>query len=193
MHRRKKTIRLTVLTLLASTLLAAVIYLARFVTNDTYAQELVQEFGYLGVIVVSFIAGLNAIVPIPAGSFVPVFTAAGLELPYIIVMLIIGTTLADLAAWYVGVLGRKITLHNYPKLAEFTDWIQQKNIWAVMLFVFVYASIAPIPNEVILIPLALVGIKLRYLIIPLIFGTIVYQTAFAFGAQSLFDWLVPVL
>ena len=186
LHR--KTIRLTILSVLAVIMLLGVIILARFVTQNDNAQLLVQDFGYIGVIVISFVAGLNAIVPIPAGSFVPVFTAAGLDLQFVILMLIIGTTIADLAAWYVGVLGRKITLHNYPKLAKFTNWIQQKNIWAVMLFVFVYASVAPIPNEVILIPLALVGIKLRYLIVPLIMGTILYQTAFAFGAQSLFDW-----
>ena len=189
-YSQRKTFRLTLLSITAVTMLLGVLLLARHITKNDNAQMFVQEFGYFGVVVISFIAGINAIVPIPAGSFVPIFTAAGLELDVIILMLIIGTTLADLLAWYVGVLGRKITLHNYPRLAEFTDWIQQKNIWVIMLFVFVYASIAPVPNEVILIPLALVGIKLRYLFVPLIMGTIIYQTAFAFGIQNLFEWFV---
>ena len=180
--------RLAILTVVAVVMLVGVVWLAQFVTQNDNAQALVQEFGYFGVIIISFVAGLNAIVPIPAGTFVPVFTAAGLQLSLIIVMLVLGTVLADMAAWYVGVLSRKITLHNYPKVARFISWVQEQNIWLIMLFVFVYSSIAPIPNEVILVPLALVGIKLRYLIGPLIIGTIIYQTAFAFGAQSIFEW-----
>ena len=176
--------------LLAILILTLIVLTASQLTQDEQARQLVNDFGYIGVVVISFIAGLNAIVPVPAGSFVPIFTAAGLELPLIIVGLVIGTTLADLLAWTVGVLGRKITLHTYPRLEVFTQWIRKKNVWLIALFVFVYASIAPIPNEVILVPLALVGIKLRYLIIPLLAGTVIYNTMLALTAQTIFDLFV---
>ena len=175
--------------LLAILILVLIVLTANQLTQDEQARQLVNNFGYLGVVVISFIAGLNAIVPVPAGSFVPIFTAAGLELPLIIIGLIIGTTLADLLAWYIGVLGRKLTIDNYPRLATFVRRVRGQHIWFVIGFVFIYASVAPLPNEVILVPLALTGIRLRVLIIPLLLGTIIYNTILALTAQSLFDWL----
>lgn len=179
--------------ILAAAFIFLIILTANQLMQDEQARQFVNDFGYIGVVVISFVAGLNAIVPVPAGSFVPIFTAAGLELPMIIMALIIGTTLADMLAWYVGVLGRKLTIESYPRLVALIDRIRKQHTWVIIGFVFVYASIAPIPNEVILVPLALAGIRLRTLITPLVLGTIVYQTIFALSAQSLFDWFFQVV
>ena len=168
-----------------------IFHLAQFITQDEAARTLVQSYGYFGVVLVSYIAGLNAVVPVPAVSFVPVFTAAGLWMPLIITMLIIGTTLADLTAYYLAALGRQFAANKHPRIQEWTDWLATdgRDIY-IAPFVFIYATISPFPNEVILVPLALAGIRLRVLIIPLLLGNIVFQTAFALGFQSVFDYLI---
>ena len=182
--------RFILLALIILFLLTGIVQAAMFVMQDAGAQELVQRFGYFGVLVVAFIAGLNAIVPVPAGSFVPIFTAAGLWMPLIITSLVIGTMLADLLAFYLGMKGREIAVSRYPRIKRLTEWIQDGKSRYIVPVVFLHATISPLPNEVLLVPLALAGVRMRTLIIPLLLGTIIYQSAFAFGVQNLFIYFV---
>ena len=177
----------------AFVIIVGIILFAQFITADDNAKAFVQEFGYLGVVITAFIAGLNAIVPVPAGSFVPIFVAAGLAMPLIILALVIGTMLADLLAFYIGMKGRELTIEDYPRVLAFTNWLRRDTDRYIIPGVFLYAALSPLPNELILVPLAIAGVRLRTLILPLLVGTIVYQTAFALGAQSLFTLVVEAL
>ncbi len=168
-------------------LLYAIVQITTFVSSNTAAQTLVSDWGYLGVLIISFIAGINALVPIPAGTFVPIFTEAGLYLPLIVVVLVIGTTLADLLAFSIGFFGKKVAENNYPdKFVRCIHWLEQQNEQKIIGVVFLYASFSPFANEILLVPLALMGIKLRTIIAPLLLGTVVYQTLFAYGIDNLF-------
>lgn len=178
---------------LALAMLSGIFLLATIISDDKAAQELVQRLGYVGVLIVSFIAGLNAIVPVPAGSFVPIFLAAGLSMPLIIATLVVGTTLADLLAFYVGMKGREFAAAQHPRVINFTTWLRSGKEPYIIPGVFLYAAFSPIPNELILIPLALAGVRFRTLVLPLFLGTIVYQTAFALGAQGIFNWLIDTV
>jgi len=51
----------------------------------------------------------------------------------------------------------------------------------IMLFVGVYATVVPLPNEAILIPLALAGVSWRLLIVPLLVGALLIQTLLVAG------------
>ena len=173
------------------TILTGIVLFAQYITADENARAFVQEFGYLGVVITAFIAGLNAIVPVPAGSFVPIFIAAGLAMPLIIVALVIGTMLADLLAFFIGMKGRELTIEDYPRVLAFTEWLRRDTDRYIIPGVFLYAAFSPLPNELILVPLAIAGVRLRVLFLPLLVGTILYQTAFALGAQSLVSYLLP--
>lgn len=186
-YSRKNWSRFLLTSVLLLVTLTGVFHLAQFIVEDTTAQTLVQNFGYWGVLLVSYIAGLNAIVPVPAGSFVPIFVAGGLAMPLIITMLVIGTFLADMTAYLVGVLGRKIATNKYPRLIHYSTILKEKNKFYVVLGVFLYATFSPLPNELILVPLALMGTPLLLLVPPLLVGTILYQSAFAFGVTELFN------
>lgn len=185
---RKNWSRFLLTSVLLLVTLTGVFHLAQFIVEDTTAQTLVQNFGYWGVLLVSYIAGLNAIVPVPAGSFVPIFVAGGLAMPLIITMLVIGTFLADMTAYLVGVLGRKIATNKYPRLIHYSTILKEKNKFYVVLGVFLYATFSPLPNELILVPLALMGTPLLLLVPPLLVGTILYQSIFAFGITGLFNF-----
>lgn len=191
--RIMRLLRLGAVALASAVIFTGIFIAARYITEDAYAQELVNQFGYVGVVITSFIAGLNAFVPVPAWSFVPIFTAAGLWMPLIILALVIGTTLADLLAFYVGVTGREFANRTYPKVRQFTTWLEDGKARYIVPFVFLYAAFSPLPNEIILVPLALAGVRLRVLLLPLILGTIVFQSAFALGAQGAFTFLMNVL
>ena len=172
-------------------LLYTVVQLTTFVSGNETAQNLVADWGYLGVLIVSFIAGINALVPIPAGTFVPIFTEAGLYLPLIVVALVVGTTLADLLAFSIGYFGKKVAEKKYPeRVTNFISWLQKQDEKKIMGTVFLYSSFSPFANELILVPLALMGIRFKTIIVPLLLGTVVYQTLFAYGIDNLFTRFV---
>ena len=190
MTKRKKALNVFLFLLILGGGLAASFFLSQYVANSDASQSLIQEFGHIGIIVVSFIAGLNLFIPIPAATFVPVFTAGGISLPEIIVLLVVGTMAANLLSYFLGVYGGKITNTHYPELQKkLIGLYQKKKEWLVYL-VFLFTALMPLPDEVFLIPLGIVGVKLRQFIIPLVLGTICYQTLAAFGVHNIFKYFL---
>lgn len=185
----KKILRFTILSVIIVFVWVAALFLADYVSSNEMSQQLIAQFGYVGVFVMAVIAGVNVLVPIPAASFVPVFTAAGLWMPLIILALVLGTTLADLIGYFVGHWSREFAIDHYPKTYAKVLSLHESHHQLLLPLIFVYAALIPFPNEAIIIPLALVGIKLRTLLIPLILGNIVNQTALALGASNIFSLL----
>lgn len=187
---RKKTLNAVIfLALLGGTLYLSFL-LTRYVTQDETSITLIQEFGPIGILIISFFAGLNALVPIPAATFIPIFTAGGISLPFATLLLIIGTLCADLVAYAIGIYGSKVATVRYPNLHQkliklYTD----KKTWVPYL-IFGFAAFIPFPNEIYLIPLGIIGIKIRQFIIPLVLGTILYQTLAAFGIYNIFKYFL---
>lgn len=169
--------------------LYGVYQLTQLVALDTQAQAWVQQFGYWGVLLVSFLTGLSAVSPIPTGVFTPIFLEAGLWLPFIIGAMVVGTTLADLVAYFTALAGRTIALEKYPALLRHTENLRQKNRWYIIGGITIWAAVVPLPNELPLIACALVGVRLRTLLLPLMAGTLVFHSLFSFGTLRLFEWL----
>ena len=162
---------------------------ADYVQESDAARALVERFGYVGMLLLSIVAGLNLFVPIPAATFTPVYIAAGFPLYGIIITLVIGTTIADSIGYLIGLGGRHLAELKYPKLREHIGAFAERHRVAVLPLVFLWSSFAPLPNETILIPLALAGMRFRTLIVPLLLGTIVHQTYLAYGLTSVFEYL----
>ena len=164
---------------------AAVVVLAGRIEDSEFATELVNQYGYLGVYLIAVASGFNILIPIPAPTFVPIFTAAGLPLYGIIAFMVLGTTTADLLAFYVGRVGKRFTE------GKDIEWLEKIETYAkhrrplVLPSVFLWAAFMPLPNELILIPLALLGFRLRFLILPLLLGTVIHITLLAMGAEGL--------
>ena len=185
----KKIARFTLLGLLITAVWVAALFLADYVATNDMAQNLTQQFGYVGILVVAIVSGLNVLVPVPAAAFVPVFTAAGFTIWLIIAVLVIGTTIADLIGYWLGRWSKEFVEDHYPKTFRRMKVLDERNHNLVLPIVFVYAALLPFPNEAIIIPLALIGFKFRTFLIPLVLGNIVNQTALAFGASNIFSLL----
>lgn len=167
----------------------ASLYLAEFVATNGMAQNLVADFGYLGILTIAVISGVNVLLPVPAATFVPIFTAAGLSLPVVILMLVIGTTIADYIGYFLGRWSRDFAIAHYPNTYRRVLSINEHHHSLIIPFVFVYAALIPFPNEAIIIPLALVGMRFKTLLLPLVLGNIINQTALALGASNIFQLL----
>jgi hypothetical protein len=72
---------------------------------------------------------------------------------------------------------------------KFVSLYQAHERW-LPYFVFGFAALVPLPDEVYLVPLGLLGVRLTLFIIPLVLGTIFYQTMAAYGVDNIFRYLL---
>lgn len=169
--------------------ITAALFLADAVADNTALQQTVASLGYGGVVLLAIIAGLNVVLPIPPGSFTPTFVAAGLWLPFIIIALTIGTVIADFIGFWFGRLSRNAITSKYPKsLGRYEHLITKHRRW-LMPAIFLYAGFFPFPNEAIILPLAVLGIRFTQMLLPLFLGNLAYHALFSYGMQNVFLWV----
>ena len=161
------------------------LYLAQQLSENSTVVTLVETFGYFGVLLTGIVAGLNTFVPLPAATFTPVFLNAGLNVTLIIVVLAIGTLIADAIGFALGYVGREMVETKYPKLFNFFTELARERTKLIIPIVVLYAAFVPFPNEAILIPLALAGVRFKLLLIPLIIGNIIHQTWLVLGISNI--------
>lgn len=156
---------------------------SQLLSTNAVALTIIDSLGYVGVFVAAVIAGLNVFVPIPAATLTPLFVAAGLTIPLIILALALGTLVADWVSYFIGHLGREVIATRYPRVQRYTEEIATLHPTVIVLFVGLYAAVVPLPNEAILIPLALGGVSWRLLVVPLLVGALVIQTLLVAGVS----------
>lgn len=185
---RGRTVKILGIAVVVALALTGSFFLADYVRDNDAARTLIERFGYVGMFLVAIITGLNVFVPIPAATLAPVYVSAGFPLPAVVVILTIGTVIADAIGYLIGVGGRHITKHAHPALQEKMETLAHRHHYLVLPFVFLFAALSPFPNEMILIPLAIIGVRFRALFLPLLLGTLLYETLFAYGATSAFNY-----
>ncbi len=178
----------TLAVLLFGLLLVVSFWAAEQLRTEPSLQQTILRFGYPGIILVSIIAGLNVIVPFPAASLVPIFTTAGLYLPFIILCLTLGTVIADYIGFRFGRFSSNHVHARYPKLVSTLEHIYTEKQSLVLPTIFIYAACIPFPNEVLLIPLAILGMRFSRILIPLLLGDLLNQFLYAVGIQNVFTW-----
>lgn len=161
------------------------VYGSQQLQSNLVVVEFVDTLGYIGVFVAGLIAGLNIVFPVPAATLTPLFLEAGMTIPLIVVFLALGTLAADCIGYLIGHTSRSIIETKYPNITTLTDKVSQANSGLLVLFVALYAAFIPLPNELILIPLAFAGVSWRLLIIPLFIGATIIQTLLVTGVTSI--------
>jgi hypothetical protein len=141
----------------------------------------VASLGYIGVFIAGLIAGLNVVFPVPAATLSPLFIEAGLTVPVIIIFLAAGTLAADFIGYLIGHTSRPIIKNKHPKIVALANRVSDAHPGLIAVFVTIYAALVPLPNELILIPLAFAGVSWRLLLIPLFVGAVIIQTLLVTG------------
>jgi membrane protein YqaA with SNARE-associated domain len=180
-----KKIKLVLALVFIIAIFIGVLFVANSLADNSALIETIASFGYFGVIFIAIVAGLNTFIPLPAATFTPLFTASGLLIPLIILALALGTLIADFIGFMLGHVSRNLVLSKYPKIFNFITNLQQNHKKLITPVVLLYASFVPFPNEALLLPLALAGIKFRSIIIPLVIGNIIHQALIIYGISSI--------
>ena len=180
--------RIALVILIFATITTAAFFAASALQENTAFQEYVKSAGMLGVVVIGVLCGLNAVVPLPAATFAPLFIEAGLSPWLVIGGFVFGTALADSLSYLIGWFGRGYVNDKHPNVTRyFTKILTTYETWAPYV-IFAYFTLAPLPNELILLPLALLGYQYKKLLLPLIIGNIIHQSLMVFGYSSLFSF-----
>lgn len=151
MRFRKKTLFF----LLIIAFVALTVWLAT-VEVEGALREFVLQYGYAGFFVAAFVGGFNLIVPISHIVFVIPLLNIGLNPWMLIVLGAVGATLADGVGYGVGWTGGSA----FPKiLTRFRAWAKRtvtKRPYLAPVILFGWASLVPLPNEVLVIPAGVV-------------------------------------
>ncbi len=186
MTRATKTLEFLLLILLTGAIILSAFYLAQYIEQNDAARILVENFNFFGMVAVGIVSGLNAFVPVHAATFAPVFAAAGFSMLSIISALVIGTLIADLLSYQVARWGKNSTRAHFPKFDAWLTYLKNNHHNFILPGIFIFASVVPLPNEILLIPLGLMGYHFWTIAGPLALGTLVNQILYAYGFTSIF-------
>ncbi len=147
--------------------------------------EIIATYGYIGFFIVSFIATLTVILPVPyliliyfAGStqqFNPAFIglASGL-----------GAALGELWLYFVGRGGRRLLSENYRQRVEKLRRLIES--YGVFLIVFIFA-VTPLPDDLIYPLLGILKIDLKRIFIAAFLGKTLLSVFIAYAGYYSYE------
>ena len=168
-------------------ILAFAFWLSVAASDNQYVQEIITRYGYFGIFAAAVVSGFNLVVPIPAVSFIPALIESGLNFWTTILILSLGMTIADVAAYILGRAGRGGFSHALnQKVMQRLNKLRDKHQYLPLGIIFLFASIVPFPNEIIVVPLGFLRYRMTYLIGAVFLGNIIFNTLYSKGFLELF-------
>ncbi|HEX6587609.1 MAG TPA: hypothetical protein VF039_01200 [Longimicrobiales bacterium] len=182
--RRSAVIALRIAALVG--VIALVVWVNEAVAENVRVLDAVRRFGYPGLLAVSAVSGFNVLVPIPVIAFFPFLMEAGLD--PVLAVLIIGTgmTFGDMVGYLLGRAGRKIV--ERPRWMTRIERARERHRIAPYVLLFFYAAFAPLPNELIVIPLALIGCRWYGVLGAALGGNLIFNSLAAAGFHGFFSF-----
>ncbi|PIR38318.1 MAG: hypothetical protein COV34_01790 [Candidatus Zambryskibacteria bacterium CG10_big_fil_rev_8_21_14_0_10_42_12] len=168
------------------------LYIAYLAQGSDTIQQIVLDYGYVGIFLLAFATGFNLVVPIPAIAFMPLFLESGLDFWVTIMLITVGITAADSFAYLIGGIGHDMLMKNEKYRRERSIFqklliLKKKHVYAPLIFLFFYSIIAPLPNELMVIPLALLGYRYLQIFPIVLVGNFIFNIIYAQGVEGLFE------
>lgn len=175
--------------------LAFALYAAYLAQGNDIVKQAVLDYGYVGIFALAFATGFNLVVPIPAIAFMPLFLEVGLNFWVTVAIITVGITLADSFAYLIGGIGHEMLMNNPKYSRERSVFkkllrLKKKHVHAPLIFLFFYSIIAPLPNELLVIPLALLGYRYLQIFPIVLIGNFIFNIIYAQGIEGLFDLFI---
>ncbi|PIR75129.1 MAG: hypothetical protein CO030_03730 [Candidatus Magasanikbacteria bacterium CG_4_9_14_0_2_um_filter_42_11] len=171
--------------------LVSIIWLNTFLIEhrDT-VQEIVSQFGYIGMFVLAIVSGFNIAIPLPAIGFYPVFTELGYQPILIILILSLGMTIGDSIGYLLGQTGRGfLERTSSKKILKVFHRLYVRHQALPFVLLFFYAAFVPLPNELLIIPMSIAGYRFWQMGAVLFLGNIVFNIVGAFGISAIVSFI----
>lgn len=151
-------------------------------------QELAATAGYPGLFAAAVASGFN-VVPLPVISFFPALLETGFSPLPTLATIVTGMTLGDLVGYMIGSASRGLVGERLTNFRARIDALHQRHRLLPLLLLFAYAAFVPLPNELLVIPLAFMGYSLTRVMIAVLCGNMIFNTLMALLLPWLFSWI----
>ncbi len=167
--------------------MAVVLWVNIVGTEQEQLRAFVQRSGYLGLLVASAFSGFNLLVPVPVVAFFPLLMEAGLQPLITIVIIAVGMTLGDLVGFLIGRMGREAFQPEEGQMLRRLNTMREKHRVLPYAFLFLYASFAPVPNELVVMPMAFLRYSPAWMFMAVGFGNMIFNGLIAAGFLQMFS------
>jgi membrane protein DedA with SNARE-associated domain len=137
---------------------------------------LVEKYGYLGAFIGSVLGNITVALPTP---YVFLITALGSDLNPLILGLVsgLGATIGELSSYGVGLASRRaLNPDQITRLEKVKNLLTKYGPLTIILF-----AITPLPDDVLLVPLGMIGYDIKVLVLSVWVGKTILATFLAFA------------
>jgi membrane protein YqaA with SNARE-associated domain len=151
------------------------------ISPEKIVERIGVENGYLISFIVAFLGGVSNFINFPYQLVLFSFGAGGLNPIFLGLSSGLGEFLGDSVSYLIGYHGHYILPSTTQKtFRRFSNWCIKGPSWLTSIALFLYGSFIPLPNDLIIFPLALGQFPYLRIMIPLALGNIVFNTLAAY-------------
>lgn|GEM_PF-653961 len=187
--RRRRIGAIALKVLAAAAVIALIVWVNEIAVGSERIRAAVYEFGYGGLFVIAAFSGFNLVVPVPVVAFFPFFMEAGLQPVPTVATIALGMTTGDMVGYLLGYAGREV-VHPPAGARRWLDRLERlraRHPHLPYVFLLFYAALVPLPNELIVVPMAFLGYRLPLMFVAAFGGNLVFNGIAASGAVSFFE------
>lgn len=167
-------------------ILIAVVWANLYAAEHDLVRGAAIRLGYPGILLAAAVSGFNLVVPVPIIAFFQFFVDVGFSPVLTVLVIATGMTLGDLLGYLIGHAARDVMAPRHEGLVGRLERLRERRPYLPFVVMFLYAAFAPIPNEVLVIPLAFLGYPLTAVFTAVLLGNVIFNGMVAFGVIRVF-------
>ena len=149
-------------------------------------REAVAAAGYGGLLAAAVLSGFNLVAPVPIVAFYPFLMESGFSPAPTLAVIALGMTAGDFLGYLVGDASRELARGRLRGFRARVERIHGRHPLLPLGLLFLYAAFAPVPNELLVIPLAFMGYNLAGVMTAVLLGNVIFNSWAALGVSWLF-------
>ncbi len=159
------------------------------ISPETIIEYAGVENAYLFMAILAFVGGVSTFSGVPYQLVLIALAAGGLN-PWILGPVTgLAVIAGDSTSYFIGKQTRGLIKEStFAKIARVRRWYE-KHPRTMPLAFLAYGTFCPLPNDVLTIPMGMLGYPFWRMMIPLGIGNIIFNTGLAYLAQNAYDYI----
>ena len=151
------------------------------------AEQFVNQFGYFGVFIISFIGSVSVVFPVP--YTIVIFALGSVLDPFFIAISGgLGAALGEFSGYTLGYYGRKIVNKKRQKNMEYMVKLFDRH-GPITIFLF---ALTPLPDDLLFIPLGVMRYPFLKAFIPALLGKTLMTFILAYSGQQSIELIMTL-
>lgn len=169
--------------------LAAISSVLYFSSAERVVSYIGVENAYFFIFILAFFGGITTFSGIPYHLILITLAVGGLN-PFILgLVTATAVSLGDCTSYFVGYFGREFMPKRIEHALQRLTRIQEQYPRFMPVLFFLYGACVPFSSDLVTIPMGLLRYPLWRVMIPLGIGTLIFNTALAYFATEIQQWL----